>query len=772
MTITVGKVYKNISDQSPLHGFFRVLQILEADDIVVLIEVPSGPRESEGAKQKNYYVRGFFTEHLSNFAGWKMQNLIGDATMNWPPIWGMSDDAIRAEYPPRNGELESSVIQVRDRKWELISPIISDYDNVVLTNFTDIEMLAGERAVEARVSRGQMLDAIHRYFAYGCIKNSLLPNYASCGSPGTPRIAKGNKVGRKNAAALVGNVVLAGKILTDEDRQNLKDGWRMFVRPGTKVDDAFWAMTSAFYSTGYSLKNGYYTADLLSAELRPTPREFRYHGPLGEKDGSAMRRIMGEGEWLKNHRELIGSARDGVIAFGQACSIDASPIDVNLVTCFDPLRPIGVGRAVIETDIAHDLIVGWHVAIGGVGADDANLTVLRGALEKDEELALYGLEDLPSEDFPSVFSTRILSDNGELRCIKGIDENVRKLGSRIEFIKSRRPDQNSVSEAGHHSRNAGLNHYLIGTTKGKQRKRGEPLAITKALLTYYQYMRLLIIWIHWRNTKQRVPHMLTTEMRRDNVDATRIAIYRWAQKNGYIAGKPMDPLVLKAHLLPTYTASIKRKGLILHRPNKGGAVELLSNAVFNDSYLATSGLIRAALNGGKKHIEVKVKPDDLSKIYLFDKNGVHVIKNTSKDSLLIHEGCLADISVMNDVDRENEIETASQQGQDTVDTRSSRIEEQANAARKKKRAMSNVGTSARQKTDRSSVRENQAAEKFEQLNNAALRAAGVTERSETYQETSSTDKQKEDQSSESPQMRKMSMRWKDSLKSFHKIRDV
>ena len=345
MTIAVGKIYKGICDQSPLQGFYRVLQILVSDDVAVLIEIPNGPRQNEGAKQKNYYVKGFVTEHLSDLSLWESQKLICETSIKLPPIWSMSDEAIRVEYPPRNGNSESQMIQDRDRKLELISPIIDDHENGVLTDFMEIEIRAGLRAVEAGVSKGQMLDAIHRYFAYGCIKNALLPNYAACGAPATPRIATSKKVGRKNAAALMGNVALEGKILTEEDRQNLKDGWKMYVRPGTKVDDAFLAMTSAFYNTGCSIKKGYYTADLLNAELRPTLREFRYHGPLGEDDGAATRRIMGEGEWLKNHRELIGSARDGVIAFGQACSIDASPIDVNLVTCFDPLRPIGVGRA-------------------------------------------------------------------------------------------------------------------------------------------------------------------------------------------------------------------------------------------------------------------------------------------------------------------------------------------------------------------------------------------------------------------------------------------
>jgi hypothetical protein len=664
---------------------------------------------------------------LSDLVAWKTQKLIVEATIKLPSLWNMSDDAIRAEYPPKSEKTDSSMIQDRDRKWELISPIIHDYENNILADIRGIDKKASARALEIGVSKGQMLDAIHRYFAYGCIKNALLSNYASCGAPAMPRLAKYKKPGRKNAAVLAGNIALEGKILTEEDRQNLKDGWAMYVRPGTKIGEAYRATMTAFYNIGYSKKNGYIVADLLNAELRPTEREFIYHGPLGVNGETATRRLMGEGEWLKNHRELIGSARDGVIAFGQACSIDASPIDVNLVSCFDPLRPIGVGRGIFVTEIGFDLIVGWHVAIAGIGVNEANLAILCGALGKSDELARYGLDNLSPDDFPSVFSSKIFTDNGELRCIKGISANVDNLGSKLELIPSGRPDRNPVSESGHHSRNSGLNHHLIGTTKGKQRKRGEPLAISKALLSHYQYMRLLLLWIHWRNTKQQVPHLLSTEMRRDKVEPTRISMYRWAKQKGYVAGKPVDHSLLKSHLLTTFTASVKRNGLILHRPNKGGAVELLSKAIFNDSYLATSGIIRAALNGGKKHIEVKVNPDDLSRIYLFDKNGVHEIRNISNDPLLVIDGCIADLAVMNDVDRERNIETASQQDQDVVDMRSFRVEEQAKALRNKNNILFQGGVRPRQKTDRSSVRENQAAEKRERLNNSIRQASAEIE---------------------------------------------
>lgn len=742
MNISAGAVYASTCPESPLQGFHRVIQLLPDDDLIVLIEIPSGPRKSEKAKQKNYYYRGFLTRSLNEFNVWKDQKLIVESSLSYPAIWDMEDSAIREAYPPRKGKTESHMLKERDRKWKLIEPLTSHDERNVSINFMELDKKAGELAFRAKVSKGQMLDALHRYYASGCIKNALLSNKFACGAPDVPRIAKnGIKLGRMNAAALVGKLELRGKPSTLKDRENLADGWQMYMLPGVSTDEGFMRTSITFYNCGFTLKFGRWVAELLPAHLRPTKREFCYHGALAKKGTSAARRFMGEGEWLKNHRELIGSARTGVVAFGQVGSIDASPIDVNLVHCCDPLLPIGVGRAVVVSDVNFGLVMGWHVAIGGVGASDANLAILCAATSKAEMLQRYGLEDIPEEDFPYIFFTKYISDNGELRAIEGIGASVEKLGSRIEFIPSGRADLNSVSEAGHHSRNRGLNHRVKGTTKGRQKKRGEPLPITQALLSHYQYMRMLIIWIHWKNTKQQAPHLLTVEMRRENVEPTRIAMYRWAVKKGYVAGKPVDLNHLKAHLLPTFTASIQRNGLVLHRPGKGSTVELLHRARFNSPYLATSGLIRSALNGGKKHIEVKANPDDLSQVILFDQKGIHLINNISDDELLIQEGCVSDLGAMNDTDRLRKVETASEQDQDWADVSSFRIEEQEEAIRKKKEARRRDGQMAKPKTDRSSVRGNQASEKRESLDKAVLRAFGMESLDEEIGHASSEPKE-------------------------------
>lgn len=227
--------------------------------------------------------------------------------------------------------------------------------------------------------------------------------------------------------------------------------------------------------------------------------------------------------------------------------------------------------------------------------------------------------------------------------------------------------------------------------------------------------------MHWVNTKQDVPHLLTAEMRRQHVKPRRIEIYRWGLKNGYFAGRTCERNYLRAHLLSTFTASVQRNGLVLHRPGTPrGTVELLRGARFNCPYLGESGLIRRGLNGSQKHIQVRVDPNDLSEIYYFDDKGIHVIPNITDDEILKHEGCIADLGTMNDADRLFRTETQSERDQDAMDQRAYREETQA-AAEKKKQARN----SRKQSSDetRQNIRWNQLAENNSNLDAAAARAA-------------------------------------------------
>ena len=735
--IVVGDVIMSVAEDNPLAGLHRVLELIPRLDRATLIPIPS-VRKLPGRKQANYYAKGFFSFRLSQLQSLLDTKVIKKTVLQLPGHWHLSDDDLRKLSPPKDDpkipleDRHRSPLEIkRNFKMQLIDPIIEMTQNSGRRppDLTCLDAMVRDRAREVGVSPGQVFDALHRYYAFGCIRNALLPNTTSqSGAPGVPRRAKNNvKLGRKNAAVKAGHPELAGLALTDAHIQNIQDGFSMFVRGGTTVSQAFLAMSATFYSTGYTLKHGHLVPNLLDAHLRPTPIEFAYHGPRGGDGTGAARRLMGEGEWARNYRPLIGSVRDGIPTIGQVGSLDASPVDVNFVSCSDPLQPIGVGRGLFVRDAWSGLYLGWHVSLGGLGTDDAKLAILRAATDKSSILKRYNL-DLPPEDFPSLFFTKYLSDNGELRSCDGIRSIGAELKSRIEFVASGRADRNSPSESGHHSRHRLFDHHLAGTTKGRRTKRGEPLPITNALLNRFSYTRLLLLWIHWANTKQELPlHMIPTEMTREfaaegkPVDRTRIGIFRWAKANGYVSGKPVDPTYLRAHLLPKFKASVSRAGLTLHRPNTGNAVELLHGARFNHEYLALAGIIRECIARGTKHIEVRADPDDLTHVLLLDKHGVHVIPNIKDDFIMVHEGGIADLCAINDSEKVHSVTGASRRDQDGVDQQAFRQEATADAKENLKLMQKSLSKEAQPDRKRDGVRKAQAAEKRAQLDDEIRR---------------------------------------------------
>ena len=69
-TIEPGLVLAGTSDNSPLPGLHRVLEVASYLDQVTLIPIPSIGRDMPGKKQKSYYAKGFFLRKLSQLKFW------------------------------------------------------------------------------------------------------------------------------------------------------------------------------------------------------------------------------------------------------------------------------------------------------------------------------------------------------------------------------------------------------------------------------------------------------------------------------------------------------------------------------------------------------------------------------------------------------------------------------------------------------------------------------------------------------------------------------
>ena len=465
--VGVGFIFRVQEDNSTVRcGLYRVVEELGVtdgpDNPLVIIQIPEPPPpRATGKRQPSYYAKGFRYIRLDTLK--KLldgREAFQSETLPIPPWWGKSDAELLAACPRKrwvknDQEWVAPEVAAREVKWRLIEPLIVMAEAKLVSSVAELDALVPARAKAAKIGANQIYDALHRYYAFGQNKDALLPNTPNRGGKGGVRFGRnGIRLGAPNQAKKVGNKELEGKICDEQDRQNIRDGYFMFSRPGVSQQEQFIAFSSTFYSDGYKNENGRQLPLLLPANQRPTEREFFFHGPNSSDREAALVRIMGEGEWAKNYRPLVGSARDGIHAIGQVGSIDASPIDVNLVACFDSTSPIGVPRGLFVREAFLGLWCGAHNVIGGPSTADANLTILRAALGKEKVLARLGLSDISPDDFSSLLFTRLLSDNGELRAIAGMEACAKKVRVSIEFVESGRADRNSPSEGGHHARHA------------------------------------------------------------------------------------------------------------------------------------------------------------------------------------------------------------------------------------------------------------------------------------------------------------------------------
>jgi hypothetical protein len=430
--VGVGFIFRVQEDNCTVcRGLYRVVDELGANDgldnplVVIQIPEPPPPRET-GKRQPSYYAKGFRYVRLDTLHELlDERKALQSETLPIPPWWGKSDAELLAACPRKRWvqigeEWATPEVVAREAKWRLIEPLIVMAEAKLVSSIAELDALVPARAKAAKIGANQIYDALHRYYAFGQNKDALLPNTPNRGGKGSVRFGRnGIRLGAPNQAKKVGNKELEGKICDEQDRQNIRDGFFMFARPGVSQKEQFIAFSSTFYSDGYKNENGRQLPLLLPANQRPTEREFFFHGPNSSDRETALVRIMGEGEWAKNYRPLVGSARDGIHAIGQVGSIDASPIDVNLVACFDSTSPIGVPRGLFVREALLGLWCGAHNVIGGPSTADANLTILRAALGKEKVLARLGLSDISPDDFSSFLFTRLLSDNGELRAIAG-----------------------------------------------------------------------------------------------------------------------------------------------------------------------------------------------------------------------------------------------------------------------------------------------------------------------------------------------------------------
>lgn len=681
----------------------RVVSVQRVEDAVWLIPIPR-EKNAQGSRQRyqtgpKRYCLSLISEALDHG-----QLVMEDVPL--PGVWQMRDgDYLNSASGPRERELRVKRLQKRDVRWEAVQAIVG---TGLAQDMAPIATSLAERvkAVAKRHKRSQptIYSWLHRYWAGGECLNSLLPNTNLCGGPGKRRPQCTRRLGRKSRMFKAGLVKSEGYVLTAKDQEYLAMGYAL-VKPGVTVADAYLLTMSAFWSEAHPDEQGRIHHRLLPTNCRPTKAQFEYWGRT--LHGSPLRRkLAGLDQWSTSTLAVAGSAQDQVQAIGQMAMIDSTSSDVYLTSVMSRLKALPPMHRTIVVDVASTLVIGFHMGWDAPSSATSLQAILCAASDKADIAARFGI-NLKPDEWPGVLHRLYLADNGEMKSA-ALREAERQFRLGVEYAKAYSGQSKSLVETQHHTDHKALDHKLPGTTRGRQRRRGEPHPSDRALWNYNEYMREFILATIEHNDEE-VPDLAPFDMRRAGVRPSRLNVFLWMRDHGMRADVPCDLNQLRAFTLLDHKAVMHRDGI--HLLMKPGDRRIPGHRFFSGD-LTTHSLWQQACRSGRfLKLTVKLNSQDLSHVWLPTEKGLLRIPNVQAEQALLEGMTLTDLTeeiAVQDLISDCNREARDQRGLDTLVRRG---EITHKAAREKKRQAADLPQrQVKKRRPHQSLRDNRAEE--------------------------------------------------------------
>ncbi|MBB6187563.1 hypothetical protein [Rhodanobacter sp. MP7CTX1] len=702
MTLLLGYIIRAGVGESLLSGAQRVLAVSVPGDAVWLICLP---RELAIEGVKKHHVLAPRRYRLSAISDAIEQGMLVMEDVPLPGIWQMTDtDYAQEAASESERKLRERRLQKRDARWNVIEPIVGtqraqDIVPVVYLLRREIEA----QAKAHHVSIPTIYSWIHRFWAGGSCLNSLLPNTNYCGNPGKRKKQSVRRLGRKSRLFKAGLIATEGYVLKSGDGERLACGYAL-VKPSLTVHDAYLHTMDAFWSTTNQNEHGYLRREMLPELQRPTQVQFEYWGR--QLYGDPLRRqLMGSDRWATSTLAVAGSAQDQVHVIGQMGMIDSTSTDVYLTSVLSRLKVLPPMHRTIIVDVRSTMMVGFYLGWEDPSSATSLQAIFCAASDKREIAARFGI-DLEDDEWPGMLHRLYLADNGEMKSA-ALMEAERQFRFGVEYVRAYSGQSKSQVENQHHTDHKALDHKLPGTTRGRQRKRGETPPSKLALWNYQEYMHEFIL-AALHHSKQEVPDRAPTDMKLAGVPPTRANVFRWLRDHHARADIPCSLDQLRAFTLPDRCAVIRREGIYLLMDD--GIRQLSGHRYFTEALTRDVRWQKAAASHSVVKLTVKLDAQDLSHIWLPTAAGLLRIANVQAEQILLEGITLTDwVQHIEDEDlRKDQGRDARDQGD--LDTLNRRGQTSRKAATEKRAEEAQLPKKPSRKNQATGLRQNKADE--------------------------------------------------------------
>lgn len=464
-------------------------------------------------------------------------------------------------------EIQEKHKKRRDDSWKLIQSLVED-SSLGIFNPRIRGRLISETARKNNKDIKTIYRLLEKFWKGGMVKNALLPRFKNCGGRGKSKIAKSptTKLGRWSSLSknLGEN---QGIPITDEIKSYFRRGLKRFYNNQKRksLRLTYQLVLETFFHKGFEFKGDIKVKILPPTNELPTFNQFRYYYETEYKNPiSETKSRQGEINFQLKYREILGNSTD--MAFGPASlyQIDATIVDLYLVSSFDRTRIIGRPVLYLVVDVFSRMIVGMSVLLEGPSWLGAMLALDCAMSDKVSFCAEYGIEISPEQWNCHHLPKAILADRGEFEGYNA-DTLVAALGIIVHNTSPYRADLKAIVERQFRILNEKFVHFVPGAVI-KHRERGEKDYRLDAVLTINEFRALMIAHILNHNHSRYLKHYHKDEfMIADKVERFPIDLWNWGIQNrtGYLRTLPRN--VLRMNLLPRKEISVTSQGLHFER---------------------------------------------------------------------------------------------------------------------------------------------------------------------------------------------------------------
>lgn len=401
-------------------------------------------------------------------------------------------------------ELGTAEKEARDHFWKLIEPLVTNVPTIF--NSAERGRLVAARANEGLASVNTIKAKIDRYWRGGMRVAALIPDFRSRGPRGSlPAKADGRKRGRPLEPDVVKPGVAHADVTVETQQafQRAVDAERKIAKNRFTLNGAHTRFINHECMVAVeNVEAGKVTFEL-KPEFRdiapPGYRQFKWWYDRTRQKAVTGRILKGDALWEKDNKVTVGSSAAQTWGPGSRFQIDATILEIALLSRHRPGDIIGKPVLYVVIDVWSRYVVGFYIGVTNASWAGAAMALANCLAPKDELLERCGFDP---KEFPwesRHMAAALLGDGGELKSHRG-DVLSSEFNCTVETASPLRADWKGIVEQRFNIVNVKIGPYAPGHVDTTYRGRGAEDYRLSARLTITDLTEILVgLFLEYNN---------------------------------------------------------------------------------------------------------------------------------------------------------------------------------------------------------------------------------------------------------------------------------